>query len=487
MFWKSLLNFFKRYYLLILVLLVFGTLYSLISLYNHWNFRTGTHMMGTYLNAMYDYLRFSFNDMGTMGEVRNNLLANEFDLYLIILSPLTLLFGTYTLIIVQIAAILFGGVGVYRYLDLISRSRKVPLFGTLHFFLFFGIFSALYQEYHSMVVAGMFIPWFLYSFKMEKYGNAMVWIAIMLIAKETMAIFLVFVFLGMIFEYFRDKKATARLVVFALISYLYMMVVGGMITPMLSAVDGHPLFGYLYIGDNMIAAFKFILGHPIATFKFLLMNHTGNPAFDDIKKEFLIYVFLSGGFLLFARIRYMVMIIPLFFLMLLHDNPERWSVYSYSSALFAPIISIGAFHYIDSIEWRKNRVAVSIILLGVTVLITMLLMESTVYPGKKEKIAVYKNEHYEQPLGTDSIPLHFKKIPGNAIVSAQSEFLPHLALRDNIYKFPLIQDARYIVISDNGKMSSKDQLKVDLIKESTSWEVLVEDNGFYIFKSSLIE
>ena len=38
-------------------------------------------------------------------------------------------------------------------------------------------------------------------------------------------------------------------------------------------------------------------------------------------------------------------------------------------------------------------------------------------------------------------------IPPDAVVSAQSPFLPHLSLRDNAYEFPKIKDAEYIVYS----------------------------------------
>ena len=71
------------------------------------------------------------------------------------------------------------------------------------------------------------------------------------------------------------------------------------------------------------------------------------------------------------------------------------------------------------------------------------------------------------------------KIPPEANVSAQSPFVPHLALRDNIYEFPMIKDASFIVYSEKEDFynTSKQefQAKTDSLKASKDWEVLFDD------------
>ncbi|MBE9492615.1 MAG: DUF2079 domain-containing protein, partial [Bacteroidetes bacterium] len=152
---------------LIIIIAFFAIIYSLISLINHYNFRTYALDLGLYTNALYDYIHFKWNDSCVFKVISENLLADHFDLYLIIFSPLSLIFGSYTLLIVQITAILIGGIGVYKYFSIIQSNNNLSLFATIYFYLFFGIFSAVSYDYHSNVIAAMIVPWFFYYFRLK--------------------------------------------------------------------------------------------------------------------------------------------------------------------------------------------------------------------------------------------------------------------------------------------------------------------------------
>ena len=81
---------------------VFFVLYALISLLNHYFFRTYALDLGLYTNALYDYAHFRFNYSEVFKDHLENLLSDHFDLFLMLVSPFYYLFGTYTLLIVQI-------------------------------------------------------------------------------------------------------------------------------------------------------------------------------------------------------------------------------------------------------------------------------------------------------------------------------------------------------------------------------------------------
>src|ERR1043166_26053 len=127
---------------LITTVFFFAIIYSLISLVNHYNFRTYALDLGLYTNALYDYINFQWNDSSVFKEHYENLLASHFDLYLIIFSPFSLLFGSYTLLLIQISFILIGGIGIYKYFSVFNPNSKIALFACIYFYLFFGIFSA---------------------------------------------------------------------------------------------------------------------------------------------------------------------------------------------------------------------------------------------------------------------------------------------------------------------------------------------------------
>ncbi len=94
---------------LILILVVFGIIYGLISLVNHYNFRTYALDLGLVNHAIYDYAHFRVNYSTLLLDASPmNFLGSHFTLLPLLFSPLYWLFGSYTLLIVQIAAVLFG-------------------------------------------------------------------------------------------------------------------------------------------------------------------------------------------------------------------------------------------------------------------------------------------------------------------------------------------------------------------------------------------
>ena len=84
------------------VFAVAGVLYALISLVNHYLFKTYALDLGLYTHAMYDYAHFRIDDCSMFKAVPQSILSDHFDLYLAILSPLIYVFGSYTLLIVPL-------------------------------------------------------------------------------------------------------------------------------------------------------------------------------------------------------------------------------------------------------------------------------------------------------------------------------------------------------------------------------------------------
>ena len=117
--------------------------------------------LGVYSNALYDYARFRMNDAASFKMMPLNLLSDHMDFSLMLLSPFSLIFGQYTLLIWQIISVIIGGFGVYHFLLAYTGDKRLSALAGMHLFLFFGIFSALSFDYHSNVYASMLIPWFL--------------------------------------------------------------------------------------------------------------------------------------------------------------------------------------------------------------------------------------------------------------------------------------------------------------------------------------
>lgn len=462
----------------------FGTIYGIISLVNHYYFRTSALDLGLYTNAMYDYIHFQWNDSLTIRKIPENLLADHFDLYLLIFSPLSLIFGTYTLLIVQIVSILLGGLGVYQYFK--KTDEKLALHALVFFLSFFAIYSALAFDYHSNVVAAMFVPWFLLKFKEEKYKQAFLFLVLVVIAKENLALWTAFICLALIFDYFRNKTALKYLIAFFAFSVIYYLAVIEFVMPAISNSGVYPHFHFSALGENTFDAIQQIVLHPFDSFRLLFVNHIGDPAGDFVKLEFHLTVLFSGGLLLFLKPNYLLMLIPIYFQKLFHDFPTMWSIRDHYSIEFAPIVAIGAFIVILKIKNKKKRIMLSLLLILLAAIATIRVMDNTIIYTNKSSIKFYNASHYQKNYDVKLVYEKLKTIPPDAPVSVQTNFLPHLALRDHAYQFPLIHNAQFIILAPSEISYPLEQeeynLKVREIRESPEWETLFESKDIFILR-----
>ncbi len=481
------MDFRKNKYLL-LTIVVFGILYSLISIVNHYNFRTYALDLGAYTNALYDYIHFQWNDSTVFKEVSENLLSDHFDLYLILFSPLSLIFKSYTLLIVQIFFILLGGLGIYKYFSLLRTSGNLALCATLYYYLFFGVFSAVSFDYHSNVIAASLIPWFFYLLKQRRIISTSLMLLFILISKENISLWLAFISLGLVIEYRKDNLWRNYLFFSFLICIFYFVLITSIVMPWLSNNKTYYNFHYSFLGNNSFEAVLFLIKHPIESLQALFINHTHHPFGDYVKAEFHILILISGLPLLILKPQYIFMLIPVYFQKLFHDNYLMWGIDGQYSIEFAPIMAIGIFSVIN--EFKNKRIAklTSILVLIFTLSCTIRIMDHSILFTNKSRIRIYQSSHYSRNYSVHKVYAQLSKIPENAIVSAQSPFLPHLAYRDNIYQFPLIKDAEFVIYSQKEDTYPMDKNTFDslttALENSNKWTVKYKDENLTILKKS---
>jgi uncharacterized membrane protein len=476
---------------LILTLIFFGAVYALISFVNHYLFRTYALDLGLYTNGLYKYAHLQTADSAMIKQGAENLLGGHFDLYLVLFSPLVYLFGTYTLLIVQLAAILAGGIGVYKYFRLtVPANDFIPLVATICFFSFFGIFSAVSYDYHSSVVAAMLVPWFFYFFYKKNFLVSAFLVVIMLIAKENIALWMIFICLGMAVEYRKDKKSLIYLSAFFIFSLAYFFIIIDVIIPWITISGKYNGFAYTTLGQTSLEALSSIVMHPVESFKTLFINHSHQPYGDYVKMELHVLVLLSGLYLLLLKPHYFIMLIPIYFQKMFHDNIQMWGISGQYSIEFAPILAIGIFSGIAEFKNSKiERVLALIVFTGI-LFSTIRVMDRTVIYTNKSKIRFYQASHYQRNYDVKMVHHELKNLPADARISALAPFVPHLALRDHIYQFPIINDAEYIVYSgQEGKYPLDEEgftEAINKIQSSGEWEEYFRSEELVILKRSAV-
>jgi len=473
----GLLSYAKKNKGVIIITLFFGIIYSLISLVNHYNFRTNAGDLGIYNQAIYDYAHFRFNyNTVWYGNRLSNILSDHFSLFQILISPLYWVFKSYTLLVVQIASILFGGVGIYKYIKLISKNEKLSLLALFHFYAIWGVYSALNFDYHDNVVATMFIPWIVLSLKKENYIKLVLFFTLLIISRENMIIWAIFLALGLLFVNFRDKTKRKWLLIMLLYSTSFLVLTFLYFMPSFTQeVEGYTHFSFSILGTSAKEAIFNIFQHPVDVLISLFTNHLNSIAGIGLKNEFFLTIILSGGLILLRKPQYLFILLPIFGQKLFHDTFTHWGISAHYSIEFAPILTIALFEYFSEHQ-NKHTLKIAFLVVVSTFTINYIKIEERL-PIWETNVGLkfYAKEHYDTPYNVSEINKVLKTIPKEAVVSAESSLVPHLAARKYIYVFPRLGDAEYIALSPKDSVT----FPVNLME----YELLIKrlDNS-YLYK-----
>ncbi|WP_027418429.1 DUF2079 domain-containing protein [Crocinitomix catalasitica] len=468
----------KKHKYFVLTLVFFGVLYALISLVNHYFFRTYALDLGAYNNALFDYVHFQLNDSTVFKETSENLLADHFDIYLILFAPLSLIFGTYTLLIVQIVFLLFGGAGVYAYFKSSEKTAPIALMAAVFFYSFFGVFGAVANDYHSNVIAASLIPWFFYLVRYKKILASSFLLLLLILSKENISLWLVFVCLGLGIEYRKDVYRRNYLLIASVFSGICFVIITSVLMPALANNNQYPHFHYSYLGNSSSEALIHLITHPVESISMLFTNHNNSLGGDFVKMELHVLLLFSGLLFLIKKPHYLLMLVPIYFQKLFHDNYSMWGIGGQYSIEFAPILAIGIFMVVAEFKKQNLIKPIGVIIVCLAIGSTFRTMDNTVYFTNKSQIRFYQKSHYQRDYNVAEVHQELSKIPADAVVSAQSSFLPHLSLRDNIYQFPMIKDAEYIIYSEmENTYPLKDEEFIALtnkLKDASEWQVLYD-------------
>ena len=481
----------------IIVSMVFLIIYSLISLVNHYNFRTAALDLGMFNHALHSFSQGKMNYF-TLDLSGNspNYFADHFSPLTLLYIPLYYIFGSWTLLIVQIVSILFGAFGCYKIVRYRIPEMRYPFLILIFFLGQWAIFSALAFDFHNNVVAAMFVPWFFYFLLQKKRIPALVFFVLILIAKENMALWLFFILAGFMLRkgirsFTEHFKAYLKFEIpLMLIAMIYFYVVVSVIMPSVSqgeAVNQIARFGRL--GSSLSEIIFYVLSHPIETFKLLFLSQLEDPVSFGIKKELHLVVLFSGGIALLLRPAYLLMLVPIYAQKLFSDNMVMWGINNQYSIEFTPILSLALIDLFARIKTYKLQYF--------TLFSFVLLAVSTNFYTLKSRVSVWydsttsdvtKAAHYQSGgLNRSYIHTVLKKIPNDIPLSASACLAPHLVKRDKLYHFPIIKDTEMIVLIKSLRstypLSPEEQERTiqDLISSGT-FEVIHDKNDLLILK-----
>lgn len=452
------------------ILVFFGTALALVSFPNHALFRTYALDLGLYTHAMWHYVHGRVHDSTLFLESPQPILADHFDLYLPLFSPLVLLFGSWTLLVIQWVAVLLGAIGLRRALLRMGSSDAMADLGMAVMLLFFGLFAAMAFDYHSNVVAAMVLPWFLWAMLGARRVPAALFFLFMLAGKENMGFWLGPLAVVASFGEFLPKGMRRYSALLGASGLLWSIMVVGVVMPALAPSGTYAHFDYGILGGSMAGALKALWERPIGLLSALFTDHVGVPSGTAIKLEFWGMLVLSGGWALLRMPRWGIMALPLIAQKMLHDDPGKWSVVAHYGVEFAPLLG---FAVPLALRRHGARRHLPWIAAALSFAVTVRFMDMTVAYHDRSRIRIYQARHYTKPYDTGPVWRAIAAIPREAAVSAQSPVVPHLALRDKVYQFPIVRDAEYVLL-----LPMEEPYPLDTVAYKAEVARLLDDPGW---------
>ena len=408
-----------------------GVVYCLISLVNHYLFKTYALDLGLYTHAMYDFLHGRIDDCSMFKDQPQSILGAHFDLYLFFLSPLVFVFGSYTLLVVQIVAVLLGGWGVYKLIGLYTDDDWLPILATAILFFSFGVIHPFAFDYHSNVLTAMMLPWLLYFIKKQQFWQSSLMVVLFVLGKENLSLWLFFIAIALMWDYRKDRKTLWYLLGYALFGLAYFLIINMVVMP---KIGGEGISRYHHLGNNYAEIALQLITHPGETLRLLFANTSGLERCDGVKEEFFVCALATGLLFTILKPNYFLMLIPLIGQKMLSSYHLFWGVSLQYSVEFMPVLVISSFLVIIKLKNRVLRMVLAVALLVSTILTTFYTIEVPRSYVVLDQTCIYQGRHYEQKKFDATYARQLiKQIPDDASVSAASMFVPHLALREQIY------------------------------------------------------
>lgn len=472
---------------------LFALIFCSISLVNHYLFRTYAFDLGIYNNMLYSYAHFKLNYTPLQQPLVYHAFADHFEPVFFLFAPFYWIFGSYTLLIIQIVLVIFGGLGAMRFAQLHGNNNTLSIAILVQFYAMWGVYSALAFDFHNNITAAMLVPWVM-VFAQQKNIKPLIiaWILILL-SKENMALYGIFVCLGLALHYFKDKQLRNLFLILTAASAVYFVLVVKVFIPSFQ----EPGAGYLY--DSMYKSLgttpREILGNvinkPGYLFSLLFENYSGEALFNGIKSELHFSVLISGGIFMLYKPQFLVMLIPIYAQKLFNTDAARWGINYHYSIEFVPVLTACTAVFITSLNTLdKYKNYLGFLVAVVTFYYTFSKMDNRVSIWyDKINTRFYTKDHFDNNATIKTIRTELNALPlsDDDAVSAQNNLVPHLSNRTNIYMYPESSKANCIVIAPKTNLyplkDSSYASVLDTLKASNYWQNITPNNQeVFLFK-----
>ncbi|MBI2864144.1 MAG: DUF2079 domain-containing protein [Chloroflexi bacterium] len=451
--------------------LVFGAL----SVLRHDSLRSNAYDLGIFDQVIWNTSQGRLFDETVMIEYTSTLLGNHFSPILLFFVPLYWLFSdARVLLIAQTAALAAGALPVYWLARDKLGSRPAALALASSYFLFPALHYVNLFDFHEVAIASPFIGFAIYFLVNRRYRPFAVCLFFALISREEIAVVTVGLGVWIIILQRQRLIGTAVLATGAIYGYLTIMV---LIPHFQGANEYYYVVRYAHLGKSVGEIAKTVFLNPLYVLELLTSPQ---------RIEYVLHLLVPLGLLPTLGLDLLALSFPSFTYLLLSNYKEMYDVTNQYSAVLIPPIFLASVHGVGVLMRRKRGNGNLYLWAAVSYVLVSSAVSYYLYsPGpfsqrfRPERYVI--DEHTAQGL-----QIIDTMISPKASVSAQTDLVPHLSHRKEIYVFPYLHNAKYVLLDRYGRTwplkKSQFDYAVEDLQSNPAYELILDQNGYLLFR-----
>jgi uncharacterized membrane protein len=180
------------------------------------------------------------------------------------------------------------------------------------------------------------------------------------------------------------------------------------------------------------------------------------------------------------------MMLPILCLKMYHNNPAIWSVGYQYNIEFASLTALAFISICESKIKFIHKRAIGIIVVSGCFAVSVRLMDNTEAYVDKKRVRVYQEQHFKSDFDIQKTYQLLGQFNSETKISCSTMFVPHLYNCKQVYQYPIVKDADYILIAVHNTTYplTKKQLDASLIGLflNKEWKLNQQVNNLYLFK-----
>ncbi|GIW05223.1 MAG: hypothetical protein KatS3mg060_0028 [Dehalococcoidia bacterium] len=458
---------------LALLILSYVALIGGLAIARHTALKSHAYDLGIFTQVLWNTSQGRLFENTVMIEYSASLLGQHFAPIFLLLVPLYWVWpDPRALLLLQTGALAIGALPVYLLAQRRTGSRGVALILAAAYLLLPALHYVNFYDFHEIALTTPLLLGAIFFLDTRRMLPLAGCLGVALLCREEIAI--VVMAFGMALLVVRRWRWGLGLIVVGAAWLAF--TVGWAVPYFQSSPVYYFVVRYGKLGDSIPEILLTLVTRPLWVLEYL---------WTAPRLEYLVRLFTPVGLLGPLGLPVFLLSLPTFGYLLLSDYREQYDIVNQYSAPLIPFIMGGT---IVTLGWLMRRRPFAS-WAGRYALACYVLFAAAASSVAFGPTPIGRRHDPEQFTITDRVRYAheaFRRIPPDASVSAQSDLVPHLAHRRQIYLFPNIHDAEYVVLdgfADYWPLKAADFGRaLDELWNNPLYELLWQDGGYGIFK-----